>query len=92
MGIKSNYGRALNLSQYIQIFPAEAMTGNSFHDYGVFCAILTASKIMKREDLKKVADRTPPQFRKLIAETCKRIVNEQMGYIGLKIVSTTPTD
>lgn len=79
--MRANYGPGFTLSQYVQIFPTEAMTGNQFHDYGVYCAILTASKIMQRKDLEKVADLTPPQYRKPIAETCKRIVHKQLGYI-----------
>ena len=79
--MKSNYGIGLNLPQYVQIFPIEAMTGNPFHNYGIYCAILTAFKIMQRKELERVADLTPPQYRKPIAETYKRIVEEHLGYI-----------
>lgn len=79
--MRANYGHGFTFPQYVHIFPAEAMTRNPFHDYGVYYAILTASKIMQRKDLEKVADLTPPQYRKPIAETCNRIVREHLGYI-----------
>lgn len=79
--MKSNYSKGLNFHEWELIVPAEAMTGNPFHDYGVYRAILTAAKIMTVKDLEEVADRTPPQYRKLIAATCNRIVQEHLGYI-----------
>ena len=79
--LKPNYSKGINFPQYSQIFPIEAMTGNPFHDYGVYCAILTAFKAMTRKELEAVADCTPADFRKPIAETCKRIVKEHLGYI-----------
>jgi len=79
--LKANYGKEINLPQYTQIFPTEAMTGNPFHDYGVYCAMLTAFKVMTRKELEAVADRTPTHLRKPIAETCKKIVREHLGYI-----------
>jgi len=80
--MKSNYGRGLSCCpEYSLIFPAEAMTGNPFHDYGVYCAMLMALKVMSQKELEKVADLTPPQYRKPIAETYKKIVREHSGYI-----------
>jgi len=81
MILDAEFRKGITLPQYTQIFPAEAMTGNSFHDYGVYCAMLTAFKAMTRKELETIADLTPPQFRKPIAETCKRIVREHLGYI-----------
>jgi len=79
--MKSNYGKGQNLPEYKQIFPAEAMTGNQFHDYAVYCAMLTAAKIMTRKELEKVADWVPPYIRKQVAQTCERIIRENLGGI-----------
>ena len=79
--MKSNYNKGINFPQYSQIFPAEAMTGNPFHDYGVYAAVLTAFKSMTRKQLEAVADLTPELYRKPIAATCKRIVAKNWGYI-----------
>ena len=57
------------------------MTGNQHHDYAVYCAMLTASKIISQGDLEKVADWIPSYIRKQVAETCKKIAQEHLGYI-----------
>jgi len=79
--MKSNYGKGCNLPEYKQIFPAETMTGNQFHDYAVYCAMLMAAKFMTRKELEKVADWIPPYIREQVAQTCKRIMRENLGCI-----------
>ena len=82
--MKSNYGKGNQTPEFKQIFPAEAMTGNKYHDFAVYCAMLTAFKIISRKELEKVADLTPFQIRQQVAKTCKKIVQEHQGFIWLQ--------
>ena len=79
-----SYGNGHNLPAFTQIIPAEAMTGDNRHDYAVFCALLTAAKIMTHEELVEVAELLPLHIRRQVADTCKRIIQEQQGFIWLQ--------
>lgn len=81
--MKSNF-KSHRISQYVQIFPAEAFTLNPFHDFAVYSSLLTASGIMSIEVLQSLSDwiyHRDPQINKQVVETCRRIVNERLGYI-----------
>ena len=82
--MKSNYGIGHNLPAFTQMIPPEAMTGDNRHDYAVYSALLTAAKMMSHEELVKVAERLPLHTRRQVADTCKRIVQEQQGFIWLQ--------
>ena len=85
--MKSNCGKGYSFPEYKQIFPPEAMNGNNWHNYAVYCGILTASGIMNIEELIKVADwihHRSPEINQQVAETCKKIVQEHLGYIWLQ--------
>ena len=84
--MKSIYGKGCHIPKFRQIFPAEAMVGEDRNDYAVYCAMLTASKIMTIEELNRVADwvhHWNQEINHQVAETCKRIVRENLGYIWL---------
>ena len=81
--MKSTYNHGHQISEYTQIIPAEAMTGDNEHDYALYCAILTAGKFMTIKELTKVADAISPATGKQVAESCRRITNENLGYIEL---------
>jgi hypothetical protein len=86
---KITYTRAHNvfnfrgLSEYHHIFPSEAMTGNLYHDYALYCTILTAAKLMTPKELKKVADFVHwhnPGINYQVVNSCRRIIDEGLGY------------
>lgn len=85
--MKSNYGNGHKINKCVQIFPSEAMTGNNnWHDFAIYCSLLTASGIMSVETLQSLSDwiyHRDPRINKQVVETCKRIVNERLGFIWL---------
>lgn len=84
--MKSNYGNAHKVNECVQIFPPEAMVGEDRHDFAVYSSLLTASKKMSIEELQSLSDwiyHRDPRINKQVVETCKKIVNERLGYIWL---------
>lgn len=84
--MKPLYGRSKRINDYVNIIPAEALTGDDVYDTAVCCAIWTASGLMTKEQLAKIADRIRaihPNYPTQVAKTCKMIAREELGYIYL---------
>ena len=81
--MKSNYGKGHKLPEYTQIFPAEALLADDKHDYAIFCALLAASRLMTKVELRKVAEQLSLRTRNQVAGTCNKIVQEHKGFIWM---------